>query len=270
MHREPSNKSKKTPKTFKFKVRDVAERILRQIFGLLHQEVLFWGKSRETYYEDGLWTQHAHDFIKEPTFLKSYNHAISATGGTDYRIAWRTHVYIWAAKHAMKTQGDFIELGVGKGWMVSAALPNIEWNNSGKNWWLFDRFTANEVDPMTGALQSTLKTGRYTVNLETVKKNFEGYEKLQFIEGTIPDSLVHLRCKEISFLHIDLNAAAPEIEALEILWPRIIQGGVVLLDNFGFPMHEKQKEAMKKLSVTLGFDILYLPTGQGLILEYNS
>ena len=251
----------------KFKIRVIGTKILGRLFSILNQEVIFWGKSRQTYNEDGLWTQHAHDFIADETFLKSINRAIQVTGGIDYSIAWRTHVYIWATNRQLTMQGDFVELGVGKGWMVSAALASIEWTKAEKTWWLIDRFQPNEVDAITGEVRAHLKSNRYAVSADLVKANFDGYERIKFVEGTIPETLVNLTSVAISFLHIDLNAAQPEVEALEILWPRIIAGGIVLLDDFGHPMHELQKDAMKDLSIKLDFNILYLPTGQGLILK---
>ena len=64
-----------------------------------------------------------------------------------------------------------------------------------------------------------------------------------------------------------MNCALPEIEAFKYIWPNLVQGGIVVLDDYGWRGHEVQYEAFNKLSKELGFLILSLPTGQGLIIK---
>ena len=68
-------------------------------------------------------------------------------------------------------------------------------------------------------------------------------------------------------MHIDMNCAPPEVAALEYLWPRLVPGALVLLDDYGYQRHELQKDAMDGLAARLGVSILSLPTGQGLLVR---
>ena len=83
----------------------------------------------------------------------------------------------------------------------------------------------------------------------------------------VPGCLHHLKAEKISFLHIDLNAAKPEIEGLSILWGRLIKGAVLLLDDYGFPNRRDQHEAMNNFALKHSFEILQMPTGQGLVIK---
>jgi O-methyltransferase len=65
-----------------------------------------------------------------------------------------------------------------------------------------------------------------------------------------------------------MNSAEPEIEAVRRLWPQMTAGAVVLLDDYGGgPAYRPQKQAFDALARELGFHILALPTGQGLIVK---
>jgi predicted O-methyltransferase YrrM len=71
----------------------------------------------------------------------------------------------------------------------------------------------------------------------------------------------------ISFLHIDLNAAEPEVASLKLLWDLITPGGIVVLDDYCHHGRRAQFIAMNELAIELQFSILSLPTGQGLIIK---
>jgi hypothetical protein len=73
--------------------------------------------------------------------------------------------------------------------------------------------------------------------------------------------------KNIRFLHIDLNCAEPEVQSLRHLWPYISDNAIILLDDYAFYGHKMQQLAMDELSIQLQFEILNLPTGQGLIIK---
>jgi hypothetical protein len=62
-----------------------------------------------------------------------------------------------------------------------------------------------------------------------------------------------------------MNCVAPEIAALEFFHPKMVKGGVIVLDDYGFPKHIHQKKAFDQFAVEKGISILALPTGQGII-----
>jgi O-methyltransferase len=55
--------------------------------------------------------------------------------------------------------------------------------------------------------------------------------------------------------------------AIEVIWPRLVPGGLVLLDDYGWEPHSYQKKAWDELAARDGVMILFLPTGQGLIIN---
>ena len=182
----------------------------------------------------------------------------------------RIHQAIWATSVAIKNEGDWVELGTGRGFTMSAALRfhKNQWNQSTKNLWLVDTFSPYSIDNETGAqLKSGKKEAPYCRDIEQLKAHFQEFNNVHFLQGLVPDCLDRLKVGEISFLHIDLNSPSPEIAGLSLLWDRLVKGGILLLDDYGFPNRKNQHDAMNDFSSKHSFEIFQMPTGQGLVVK---
>ena len=115
--------------------------------------------------------------------------------------------------------------------------------------------------------ESLIKDGFYVTSSERVKENFSEWKNIKIIEGIIPETLSQITSEKVSFLHIDLNCAPPEVASIEYLWDRLVVGAVILLDDYAYHGYHHQKYAMDKLAEEKGFSIASLPTGQGLIIK---
>ena len=49
----------------------------------------------------------------------------------------------------------------------------------------------------------------------------------------------------IAYLHIDLNQAPAEIAALEVLFDRIVPGGIVILDDYEWAMGYRRQKLLE-------------------------
>lgn len=227
------------------------------------------------YDRDGLRTEHNHDFMEAPDFQAAYQRGVKATG-TDYHWEWRVHVGLWAAKNAARLSGDFVECGVAKGFLSSAIMQALNWNATGRTFYLLDTFAgidptlaadADEAEAIEAKNRLYESAGIYAKSANDVIANFSEWRNARVIAGRVPDTLPQITSHKIAFAHIDMNHAVPEIAALEYLWPRLVSGAHVLLDDYAYDGYGEQKNAMDALSKRLGLDILSLPTGQGLIVR---
>ena len=66
-------------------------------------------------------------------------------------------------------------------------------------------------------------------------------------------------------MHIDLNVAEAEVASLKFLWPLLTVGAIILLDDYAYANRVEQQEKMDLLGEELGFEVLTLATGQGII-----
>jgi hypothetical protein len=101
---------------------------------------------------------------------------------------------------------------------------------------------------------------------ERVKETFAPF-KTKIIKGAVPDTLKEFTGDKVCFLSIDMNVVAPEIAAADFFWNKLVTGGVLILDDYGFPMHINQKIAFDAFAEKHGQQILSLPTGQGILIK---
>lgn len=212
--------------------------------------------------EDGLWTIHGHTFTEEERFAKAYRRAVRA-GGFDYGVRWRTHTMLWAAERASALDGAFVECGTGRGFMASAICEYLGWTD--RPFYLYDSFAPTTPD--RHGTQSTEGTANpvYARGPEDVADNFAEWPGVQLVIGEIPDTL--LATESVAFLHVDLNHAAAEEAAVRHFWPRLVPGAAMIFDDYGYQGYEPQRQAIDRLGRELGFRVLTIPTGQGLVLR---
>ena len=54
---------------------------------------------------------------------------------------------------------------------------------------------------------------------------------------------------------------------LEYFWPKLVPGGIIILDDYGYGNNQDQKWAHDTWAASKRIKILSLPTGQGLIIK---
>src|SRR5690606_4905939 len=87
------------------------------------------------------------------------------------------------------------------------------------------------------------------------------------VRGRVPDTLSGPDIRSVAYLSIDMYIVEPERAALEHFWPLIADGGVVVLDDYGFRGHEMQRASADEFAASAGVPILPLPTGQGVMVK---
>ncbi|MFM0231743.1 TylF/MycF/NovP-related O-methyltransferase [Paraburkholderia sediminicola] len=232
-------------------------------------------KIDKPYEFDGLISTHNHDFMDDASFKSAYARGTQASGA-DYQWYWRVHIGLWAARSAARVEGDFVECGVNRGFLSSAIMKDLNWDTTGRTFYLLDTFTGlderyvSDREKEGGVLEKNrteLETGFYTDNLEIVENNFAEWQNKKIVAGSIPETLSVIKSNRIAFLHIDLNCSPPEVAAIESMWERIPTGGIVLLDDYAYYGYQPQKEGMDAWGARKNVPIASLPTGQGLIIK---
>jgi hypothetical protein len=219
---------------------------------------------RPFYAEDGLWTHHAHRFATDPRFERAYQRA-ARTADSDFNIRWRVHTLLWAAQVASKADGAFVECGAGRGFMASAICEYLDWDT--RPFYLFDSF--KPTTPGSCGIQSADGPVNrfYATSAEAVADNFRDWTGVQLVVGTIPATLTHRQIDRVAFLHVDLNHAVAEEAVVRHFWPRVVVGGIMVFDDYGFQGFEVQREAADRLASEFDFSILTSPTGQGIVVK---
>ena len=218
------------------------------------------------------------DFKQEPAFAQAFaairgSHQYDQYDGPD-GIAWRLNTLIWAGRCACRIGGDFVECGTFKGDMAWVVLQTIGSAHIPR-FWLFDSFEGFSPDYSSpedfaespGFLDFANGFYRQAGLYKYVCDRFVSFGNVTVMKGFLPEALDAAMPERIGFLHIDLNSPRAEIAVLERLFDRVLPGGVVVFDDYGWKMFHKQKEAEDVFMRRRGHEILELPTGQGLVIR---
>ena len=147
--------------------------------------------------------------------------------------------------------GDFVECGVWKGGNIILLKKLIEKFNLKKNIYGFDTFEGM-VEPSFYDVNYNNKSakkmfdehkkneiGFAMCSLDDVKRNIKKNTKTDnifLIKGKVEDTLKNKRKlpKKISILRLDTDFYESTKIELEILFPRLVKGGVLIIDDYGF------------------------------------
>jgi len=232
-----------------------------------------WGEP--SYDHDGLRTYHKSlGFLQDDCFMRAYA-AGSRTGNknsepADIHIEYRAHIVCWAANHAKNLRGDFVECGVNRGFLAVTLCNYIDFNTTGKSFYLFDTFEGVPESQMSSnerkwAIEHTRNA--YEECYEAAKRNFASFPRAELIRGRVPETLSQAQIESVCYLSIDMNIAVPELAAMEYFWDKLVPGAIVVLDDYGWRAHLEQKIALDSFVAKRGVEILTVPTGQGLLLK---
>ena len=175
---------------------------------------------------------------------------------------WRRYILLYFAKLTLDLDGDFVECGAYKGTTAKDVLEECDLKKFGKKYWLYDLFEWEDGDEHT-RLEEHDNPQMY----EDVVARFSEYKDVQIIKGFVPESFSEGFPDSIAFCHIDMNHPVPEAGALRAVMPKLVKGGIVIFDNYGWWDYSAQKIALDKIALSFGHRILELPTGQALLIK---
>jgi O-methyltransferase len=152
-----------------------------------------------------------------------------------------------------KIPGDIVECGVWKGGsMMAVAKALLALSSSERGLYLFDTFAG--MTPPSGKDKSRLErksteesfesmraedgTCRWCYSsLEETRRNLStvGYsdQKLHFIKGPVEETLPQNAPEQIALLRLDTDFYESTKHEMVHLFPRLVSGGVLLLDDYG-------------------------------------
>lgn len=195
-------------------------------------------------------------FIRDPEFVAAVN--ANTRSGTERGTVWRVNTLVWAARQVAELEGDFVECACYRGSSARTVADLVD--ISKRRYFLYDLFDHDETMP-----HHTMPEHSATLYAE-VRARFPEPNVI-ITQGRVPESLEIAAPDKIAFMHLDLNNMEAEIGALEKLWDRIVPGGILVLDDFGWVGYANQFHAETKWFAERGYSILEMPTGQGLVVK---
>lgn len=171
-------------------------------------------------------------------------------------------------------EGAFVECGVFKGGSVmNMALTQLNFNKL-VHIYLYDTFEGMTPQGEFDINHKGVSADRILKNpsklcicsLEQVKSHLKltGYpqEFLHFRQGDVAETLKADLPKKISLLRLDTDWYESTKIELEILYPRLVKGGVLILDDYGY--WKGAKKAADDYFESIGIDPQFEPIESGV------
>ncbi len=188
-------------------------------------------------------------------------------------LRWRHWIISYAINHAIKfansKEYNFVECGVGDGCSAFFALREIHTQKQ-----IADKFSMHLYDSWMamreeGLLESELPhVGRYAqLSIEKTKRNLSEFkDHVIYHQGYVPETFSSLpeSPNSIVYLHIDLNSAKPTVATLDFFLPKLVKGGIILFDDYGWSGYIDTKRAIDKYFHEKGSILMKLPTAQAI------
>ena len=148
------------------------------------------------------------------------------------------------AKTQADREGSFAEVGVFQG--GSAKL--ICEIKKEKEFFLFDTFTGlkevSDVDTHFG--EKHWHDDEFSnTSIESVKELLSKYDNVHIIKGNFPESGGEIIEKKFCFVHLDVDLYKSTIDALRFFFPKMVQGGIILIHDFHSDGIQKAFEEFK-------------------------
>jgi O-methyltransferase len=142
--------------------------------------------------------------------------------------------------------GDYIELGTHRGFTARLIWRLMD---ASKQFLSFDTFEGFAEPDIT--IEKQIYANNWTVGnfLPTSPEGVFEYvsggkpaNNLKVIKGWFPQSFAGYEDRKFRFVHIDFDLYQPIKVAMELLWPKVVPGGIMLVHDygcFGFPGAKK-------------------------------
>jgi O-methyltransferase len=163
--------------------------------------------------------------------------------------------------------GDFVELGVYRG--NSAAVFADLARACSRRLYLFDTFTGFDRRDFTGP-DSHRRPGFGDVSLEKVKQ-LVGTQDVFYVPGFFPNSCAQIALpNEIALAHLDCDLYEPTKAGLEVFYPRLVPGGMIIVHDYSSGYWPGVKNAVDEFFASRPERPVLLPDRSGSVVLRKS
>lgn len=248
----------------------MANHLTAEFFGLIDHNEFVAGIQQSVnnviskngiYTGDNLFTYDRNlSFLEDAPFMCAFHE--HATTAIEKAVLWRMATILWGVRNGLRLEGDFVECACYKGITARIVCDTVDFSAyKDRHYYLYDLFDCNPDQPHHTMPEHSKQL------FDSVKKRFSSFDNVTVTQGKVPEVLAKVAPEKIAFMHLDMNNADAEIGALEVLFERMVPGGILVLDDYGWIGYRKQKLAEDPWFAKYGYRVLELPTGQGLLVK---
>lgn len=109
--------------------------------------------------------------------------------------------------------------------------------------------------------------GSLVAPVKVVQQTLREFSAVAIHAGWIPGVFAGLPGTRWCFVHIDVDLYAPTLASLEYFFPRLVDGGVIICDDYGAPLFPGAHRAWDRFCARHDLPFVVLDTGQSVILK---
>ena len=206
-------------------------------------------------------TTHHIEFLEDVRFVSSFNNSFDGIPKKLQpmlrNIDWRAHICTWAATRGLALkEGDFVECGVWYGVLSKMICEYTDFARHDRNFYLVDVWGGIDVHD-----------NWYVEDIfDIVQKRFQMYENVKLVRGFVPEVLSTVRTERVAYLSIDMNGSHAERAALEYFYERMVPGGVIYFDDYGWGFPDLRK-TVNEFFADKPESLLHFPAGVSIAVK---
>lgn len=175
------------------------------------------------------------------------------------------YLLVQFARHTCVLPGHVAEVGVYRG--GSARLLAGVFKGSTKELHLFDTFAGL---PKPDPKRDLYLEGELAASYEEATTFLEDYENIVFHPGLFPETAIGLEAHRFCFVHVDVDLYQSVYDCCEFFYPRLVQGGVMIFDDYGSLKCPGAKLAVDEFFQKTIEHPCHLGTTQALLIKHFS
>jgi O-methyltransferase len=171
---------------------------------------------------------------------------------------YERHYILWhGLKQTVDLPGNFVQCGVysGEQAFFMAKL-------SDKTVYLFDSFEG--ATDFEESDNDYYRENPFKVSLESAQATLAQFDNVSLNKGPVPYNFELV--DQISLLHIDVDLYRPTKISIDELWPKIVDGGILMVDTHDNVATGATK-AVTEFAASIGKEIQMLPAGIAVITK---
>lgn len=194
--------------------------------------------------------------------FNSYLQKFDQIGNLDGGRRWTLHQL---ARLASNVPGDTAECGVLAGAMSYLICKANEVSPHRRTHYLFDSFEGlSRPGEQDGAYW---QAGDLTVHETVVAANLSGCTNFSLMKGWIPSRFAEVADRKFALVHIDVDLHEPTRDSFAFFYPRMSDGGIILVDDYGSSFCPGATLAVDTLLADKPEKMISLADGGGFLIK---
>ena len=187
----------------------------------------------------------------------------------------RHYTLMQLLKSVLQIKGNIVECGCWRGLSSYQIASYLKLHNNffNETFYIFDSFEGlSEFDrqkdiPFGGLNNEEARKKEFKCDENVVKSNLKEFNFIEFKKGWIPNRFKEVSEKKFSFVHIDVDLYQPIRDSLEFFYNRMLPGGIIVFDDYGFTFFPGAKKAVDEFMQNKNDFFIALPSGQAFLIK---